>query len=145
MYSVYVINKTKTLFVKSLVQIMLYGLDSWILVRYQVNNILTREKNVWWRAARNSKGRGGEQSFGEVQQLLHVPVSTVSHRNRTSWEVIDGEAQQILKCRSALGNNDHPIKTYLPTNLRGWVGKKTQIIHRNMNSEYRNYSLWISP
>jgi len=39
------------------------------------------------------------------------PISTVCHRNRTSWEVIDGEAQYILKGRSASGSNDHPIKT----------------------------------
>ena len=39
------------------------------------------------------------------------------HRNRTSWEVIDGEAQQVLKGRSASGSSDHPIKTYTYT----WV------------------------
>jgi hypothetical protein len=36
----------------------------------------------------------------------------VYHRNRTSWEVIGGEAQEILKGRSALDSNDHPIETY---------------------------------
>ena len=34
------------------------------------------------------------------------------YRNKTRWEVIDGEAQQILKGRNASGSNDHPIKTY---------------------------------
>ena len=35
-----------------------------------------------------------------------------AYRNRTTWEVIGGEARYILKGRSALGSNDHPIKTY---------------------------------
>ena len=34
-----------------------------------------------------SRGRIVGQSLGELQQLSHV------HRNRTSWEVIGGEAQ----------------------------------------------------
>ena len=42
---------------------------------------------------RMSWGRIFRQSFGELQQLSHVPVSTARHRNRTSWEVIDGESQ----------------------------------------------------
>ena len=35
------------------------------------------------------------QSFGELQQLTcpSGPISTVCHKNRTSWDVIDGEAQ----------------------------------------------------
>ena len=42
-----------------------------------------------------SRGRIFGQSFGELQQLIcpSGPISTVCHRNRTSWEVIDGEAQ----------------------------------------------------
>ena len=31
----------------------------------------------------------------------------------TSWEVIDGEAQYILKGRSASDSNDHPLKPNL--------------------------------
>ena len=61
-----------------------------------------------------SGGRIFGPSFGELQQLsLTCPsgsISTVYHRNRTSWEIIDGGAQWILKGRSALGSNDHPIK-----------------------------------
>ena len=43
-----------------------------------------------------SRGRIFGQSFGELKQLSHAPmdsISTVCHRNRTSWGVIDGEAQ----------------------------------------------------
>jgi hypothetical protein len=32
-----------------------------------------------------------------------------------SWEVIDGEAQKVLKGRSALCTIDHPLKTYTYT------------------------------
>ena len=39
-----------------------------------------------------SRARIFGQSFGELQQLSHVPV-TVCHRNRTSWEAIDWEEQ----------------------------------------------------
>ena len=56
-----------------------------------------------------SRGRIFGQSIRELQQLSHVPVDIF--RNRTSWEVIDGEAQLILKGRSASGSKDHPIKT----------------------------------
>ena len=41
----------------------------------------------------------------------NVPILTVCHRNRISWEIIIGGAEYILKGRIALGNNDHPIKT----------------------------------
>ena len=51
--------------------------------------------------------------FWRVSTTLTSPrgsISTVCHRNRTSWEIIVGGAQYILKGLSALGRNDHPIK-----------------------------------
>ena len=65
-----------------------------------------------------SRGRIFRKKIWRALTTLTCPsesISTVCQRD--SWEIIVGEAQQILKCRSALGSNDHPIKPMpIPSN-----------------------------
>ena len=62
----------------------------------------------------NVTGSNFWTKFWRASTTLTCPsgtISTVCHRNRTSWEVIDWEVQFIFKDRGALGSNDHTIKT----------------------------------
>ena len=59
--------------------------------------------------------------FWRASTTLTCPsgsISMVSHRNRTSWKVIDREAQWVLKGRSASGSNDQLIRIYLSIKKR---------------------------
>ena len=58
-----------------------------------------------------SQGRIFGQSFGEVQQLSHVPVD-LFRRFATEIGLVGSNRWGSTIDRSALGSNDHPIKTY---------------------------------
>ena len=74
---------------------------------------------MWMWISDNIAGSHFWTKFWRASTSLTCPrgyVSTVCHRNTTSWEIIDGRAQWILKGRNVLGSNDRPIK--LNPNLR---------------------------
>ena len=52
----HIVNKTKTLIFKSLVQsAILYGVETWTLGRQQEDKLLATEMDLWWKAARKSR------------------------------------------------------------------------------------------
>ena len=68
---------------------------------------------MWMWIPDNIMGSHFWTKFWRASTTLTCPsgsILTVFHRNRASWEIIDGGAQYILKGRSGLGRNDHPIK-----------------------------------
>ena len=74
-----------------------------------------------------SRGHIFWTKFWKALTTLPCPswsILTVFHRNRTSSEIIVGGAQKILKGRSVLGSNDHPIKPNQtkPSNTLYYIG-----------------------